>query len=445
MPMTSVSIIIPAFNQARFLGAAIESCLNQTHPAIEVVVVDDGSTDDTPQVAARYQNRIIYVRQDNQGLPAARNRGIRESKGAYLCFLDSDDWFHPEKVSRQAALLDEDAHLGFVYCDIETVDEQGKPIEGAPSVGDVNRALSGNLFSSLIMGGYFPPHTVMIRRALLEREGGFDPELGGHADYELWLRISGAGHQASFMAAKLASYRTYSTSMSKDGEHMAASRRAALSKMTRAYPQLVAASVDTLQQSNEDLFHANQWLKSGWERVLSQAGSSSGPASENEQRFDFLHNAAKAVLVRGAPEQKGIWDVTLEEITSKALLLQPPAELAFELPTFLRGTLRTAVAIHPEAWSKAGAGGCEFRIRADGRLAYALALDPTQATADRRWQPITLTIPENPAGAHRIVFETKTVGASSDFRWALWRAPHFVWDEPASSSSEENRNVLTAA
>src|ERR1051326_446413 len=124
--MAKVSIIIPAYNQAQFLAAAIESALQQTHRDVEVVVIDDGSTDDTRQVAERFANRIIYVYQENTGLPGARNRGIRESSGEYLCFLDSDDSYHSEKAQRQAELLDENPEIGFVYCDIITTDEAGQ-------------------------------------------------------------------------------------------------------------------------------------------------------------------------------------------------------------------------------------------------------------------------------------------------------------------------------
>jgi glycosyltransferase involved in cell wall biosynthesis len=106
--MSRISIIIPAFNQARFLGQAIESALGQAGAEVEVIVVDDGSTDDTPSVIARYQTAPGFksIRQPNAGLPAARNRGLAEATGEYLCFLDSDDYFAPEKCNRQAALLE---------------------------------------------------------------------------------------------------------------------------------------------------------------------------------------------------------------------------------------------------------------------------------------------------------------------------------------------------
>src|SRR5689334_8831893 len=144
--MPTVSVIIPAFNQARFLAVAIDSVLQQTYRDVEIVVVDDGSTDETRDVAARFGDRVNYVHQDNTGLPGARNRGIRESSGEFLCFLDSDDFLHPEKIQRQVELLKEDPKLAFVYCDIITTDEAGQPLAEQPSVNSPARQMSGNIF-----------------------------------------------------------------------------------------------------------------------------------------------------------------------------------------------------------------------------------------------------------------------------------------------------------
>jgi hypothetical protein len=247
------------------------------------------------------------------------------------------------------------------------------------------------------------------------------------------------------MPEALASYRTYATSMSQDGEHMTATRRATLGKIARLHPELVGYSLDGLQQSNEDLFRANQWLRGGWDRALSGAETPGSAAGARRERYDFLRQAGRAAMLKGRPEQKAVWDVTLGDVPCKALLLQPPAELVFELPTFYRGQLRTAVAIHPDAWSKPGAGGCEFRIRADGRLAYAVALDPVRCTGDRLWHPIQIDIPENPAGAHKVVLETRTVGTGTDFRWALWRAPEFAWALPGAPDTAQSDPVRNAA
>jgi len=425
--MPKVSIIIPAYNQGRFLAVAIDSALQQTYRDLEVIVVDDGSTDETRDVAARFGDRITYIHQKNTGLPGARNRGIREARGEYLCFLDSDDFYHPEKIQRQVELLEADPQIGFVYCDIITTDEAGQAVAEQSSVNSPTRQMSGNIFQTLMMAGYFPPHTVMIRRKVVEAVGEFDPALGGHADYDLWLRVSAAGHAACFIDEKLAYYRTYPTSMSKDGAHMAETRLATFKKICQHHPELVARSIHNLQQSNQNLFLANAWLNRNWEKVLNGGISvSSGPDEPGEQ-FSFVKHVHQASLSKGKKEQLAVWDVTLNEISSRAIFLQPPAELAFSVPVSEPGELITAIAVHPEAWNKPKAGGCEFYVRVDGRVAFVEAIDPIHIPRDRCWHEIRLCIPQSPSGQHQVTFETRALGNSVDFRWALWRKPRFTW------------------
>ena len=425
--LTKVSVIIPAFNQARFLAQAVESVLRQTHREIEVVVIDDGSTDTTPEVAQSFGDRIKYVRQDNAGLPAARNRGLQESTGEYVSFLDSDDFFQPDKIERQARLLDADAALGFVYCDVVMVDEAGQALADGYSVTASGRRLSGDIFPSLMLGGYFPPHTVLIRRRVLESVGNFDPELGGHADYDLWLRVAGAGHRAGYVDEKLASYRNHGDSMSKDGQHMADTRAATLRKIARLHPELVGQAAHELQRVHQELFSANQWLNANWKRALQETSiTATGRDTNARQQFQFLKLLPQARLVRGQPEQMAVWDVTLNDERSQAIWLHPPAEALFEIPCAEAGQLRTAVALHPDVWANPKSGGCEFHIRIDGRLAFVIALDPVNLAADQCWYELTLEVPATSHARHSISLETRAVGGSAEFRWALWRAPRFV-------------------
>ena len=435
---SKVSIIIPMFNQAQYVAQAIESALGQNHRNVEVIAVDDGSTDNTPAVAAQFTGRpnFKYIRQENTGLPGARNRGLAEATGDYVCFLDSDDYFSPDKTARQAQLLDENPELGFVYCDIVTVDPAGQPAAEQFSIGKISRVLSGNIFQSLMLGGYFPPHTVMIRRSILSELGGFDPELGGHADYDLWLRMSGAGHKTCYQDEPLAFYRTHPDSMSKDGLHMNETRVATFRKIARLYPDAFAESLNHLQQTAQDYFHANQLLRESpqsFDGVSLEKPSTTGATAS--QTYAFLQHHSDAKLIKGKPDQTAIWEATMDGRTAKAVYLQPPAELAFHLPTGARGSLISAVTIHPDAWDKPEAGGCEFHVRADGRLAYVLAIDPARLATDRHWHEIKFEIPENPAGFHNISFETKSIGSTA-FRWALWRTPRFVWMIPSPKTTQ---------
>lgn len=426
--MTTSSIIIPAYNQARYLSQAIESALCQSAAIVEIIVVDDGSTDETPEVVARYARHpsLRAIRQPNAGLPAARNRGAREATGDYLCFLDSDDWLAPDKIRSQAAILDADPDVALAYCDIVTVDEAGQPLPEQYTVAQAGRVLSGDIFPSLMIGGYFPPHTVLLRRDVFTEAGGFDPTLGGHADYDLWLRVA-ATHRAVFVEERLAYYRTHPTSMSKDGLHMSESRLATLCKVARQHPERAGAALHALQQLNQELHQANQWLNRNWSDVLGRAELRDAATPEGQEKYSLIRHFDSVRLVRGKPDQLQVWEATLDGCTTKAICLNAPAEMAVTLPVGQRGQLCTAVCIHPDAWARPGCGGCEFQVKVDGRLAFAVALDPAHIESDRHWHEIRLDVPENKAGHHQLTFETRPLGTGCAYRWAIWRNPQFVW------------------
>src|ERR1700752_256457 len=223
--MSKVSVIIPAFNQARYLRAAIASVLDQTHADVEVIVGDDGSTDETSDVLAGYATTpgVRIVRQRNAGVGAARNAGFACSTGSLVCFLDADDYYHRERLARQVHRFAESPEIGFAYCDIVRVNADGRVADDY-EVQRARTVLDGDIFESLLAGGYFPPHTVIVRRDVFERSGGFDPSLGGHADLDLWLRLSGDGVRADFLPEKLAFYRLHDSSMSRDEAHMRSTR-----------------------------------------------------------------------------------------------------------------------------------------------------------------------------------------------------------------------------
>jgi len=210
-----VSVIIPCYNQARLLSEAIDSALAQTYPNLEVIVIDDGSTDDTAEVAARYGNRIRFVRQANAGLPAARNRGIAESRGSIIGLLDADDRWLPANVDvKVPAFLDQT--VGAVHSSYR------KFPDGCPGAG-VTRKIDGaeSDFHELLMRNSLgAPMSVMFRRTAFEAAGRFDPTFRqGAEDWDLWLRIAACWRIVG-MAEITAEYRLSPTSMSRDYNRM---------------------------------------------------------------------------------------------------------------------------------------------------------------------------------------------------------------------------------
>ncbi len=432
--MSKVSVIIPAYNQAQYLQDAIDSALGQTHPDVEVIVVDDGSTDSTPDIIARYSevDNFKLIRQANTGLSGARNRGFEEATGDYVCFLDSDDYFTNDKVEKQAAVLDENPDLGLVYCDIITVDPGGNPVAEQCSVERSDRALSGNIFQSLLLGGYFPPHTVMVRRSIVDELGGFDLECGGHADYEFWLRISAAGHSACFQSAPLAYYRTHPDSMSKDGLHMNETRIITFSKIAKKYPDVLARGLNAVQQMNEDLYKANEWMQSAHQllqRELFIVRNCGGVLGDTNSGYSVLEDFDAIKTLEGRPDQVAVWNANIGGRLDRALFLQSPATIEVPVPSASRGYFMTAIGIHPDAWDQLDAGGCTFRVLVDEKITCSVTIDPVHCEADRHWHEINLDIPAIAAGQHRIVLETESVDGNNDFRWALWRDPVFVNEE----------------
>jgi GT2 family glycosyltransferase len=203
-----VSIIIPTYNRSRLLREAVESALAQTYPNVEVIVVDDGSADDTAQVMAQYDSRLCYIRQANRGVAAARNTGIRASRGEYLTFLDDDDRFLPTKVERQVRLLSSQPKSGLVHCRYYRADGEGHLLD-KPSL-----LPQGDILDSLVRWNFVWVGGPLVRRECFERVGVFD-EAGPQitADWDMWLRIARAGYEFGCVQRPIGVYRIHPESM----------------------------------------------------------------------------------------------------------------------------------------------------------------------------------------------------------------------------------------
>lgn len=180
-----VSVIIPTYNRGWTIGEAVDSVLAQDYGDFELIVVDDGSTDNTPQVLDAYRGAIKVFRQENQGVSAARNRGINEASGRFIAFLDSDDLWLPKKLSRQIEFFNTTPDA--LICQTEEV-----WIRNGIRVNPKKRHKkpSGMIFEPSLALCLVSPSAVMIRRSLLEIVGNFDETLPACEDYDLWLRIS---------------------------------------------------------------------------------------------------------------------------------------------------------------------------------------------------------------------------------------------------------------
>lgn len=180
--MRTISVVIPTYNRAREVSRAIDSALAQTLRPLEVIVVDDGSTDETSDVLAQYGDRIRVVQQVNQGVSAARNAGIAIARGELLAFLDSDDVWMPRKLELQAARFDADRELGLVHCGVEFegIGVQLDGMEGAVA-SEILR-----LDRSVILSH---ASSVMLPRRIAEEVGGFDARMRVSEDWDFCYRV----------------------------------------------------------------------------------------------------------------------------------------------------------------------------------------------------------------------------------------------------------------
>ena len=183
-----MSVVIPAYNAARTVGAAVDSVLTQTAGELELIVVNDGSTDDTARiVGSRSDPRLRCVTTPNQGVAAARNHGIALSSGDYVAFLDADDVWKPEKLARQVRAMQHDPACGLSFVTAQLVDDELRPVgvDLAADRVDYTKAL---LIEGNVIAG--SASSAVLRRDALEAAGPFDVDLSQCADWDLWLRLS---------------------------------------------------------------------------------------------------------------------------------------------------------------------------------------------------------------------------------------------------------------
>lgn len=241
-----ISIVIPAYNVADYILPAVNSALDQSFADLEVIVVDDGSTDRTPALLAqlaeaRQDERLRIIRQANGGLSAARNTGIREARGDYIGFLDGDDLWRHDKAERHVALMDSDPDIGISYSASEFIEEDGRPAQRLLRPDTLKPSLHDMILRNHVGNGSTP----VVRRDCFEIAGLFREDLRSCEDYEMWCRILWLTDAVAVgLPVPLTLYRLRKSSLSFDVDRFVTQADRALaviqSSMKEVPPRLIA-------------------------------------------------------------------------------------------------------------------------------------------------------------------------------------------------------------
>lgn len=203
--MVKVSIIIPVYDGENYIREAVDSALNQTYKDFEIIVIDDGSKDNTPNILETYGSKVKWKSQENKGQASAINEGINMAEGKYLAYLDADDVCLPERFENQVKYLDEHSNVGLVYSDRYQINENGK-------VQRIIKSQPHNNFV-LLQNDYVPRSAVMHKRGCLDEVGLFDESITGGDDWDMWIRIS-EKFEMGYIGKPLVKYRVHKENIS---------------------------------------------------------------------------------------------------------------------------------------------------------------------------------------------------------------------------------------
>lgn len=209
--MVNVSVIIPTYNRGNMIADAINSVLEQTYKDCEVIVIDDGSTDNTKEIISRYGDKVRYFYQQRGGAGSARNYGVSVSQGTYLAFLDSDDIWMKNKLEMQMEIIKNNPELILVYSDC-IVTKNGTLVA---YYSNWFKPKLGSVYEDLIKGPFIPNLTVVVKKSIVLQVGGFDERLKMSQDYDLYLRVCMKG-PVGYVSDQLAEYRLHESNNTKD-------------------------------------------------------------------------------------------------------------------------------------------------------------------------------------------------------------------------------------
>ena len=241
--MPTVSVIMPVLNGERYIGSAIESIRTQTYADFELVVVDDGSTDRTREIALGFADRLNlkYVHHRlNQGITRSINDGLRRATGRCIAFLDHDDLWLPDFLETQLTYLESHPDVGMVHSDFQTIDGEGRVLEHSVAECRHRTRPSGFIFRHLFMDSLICGNTVVVRRECFDRVGLWDERLRW-ADYHLWLRIS-RHYKIDYVPKVLTAYRQHSTQNTRTNTSRPADEppvaAQAIERLVEDYPEI---------------------------------------------------------------------------------------------------------------------------------------------------------------------------------------------------------------
>jgi glycosyltransferase involved in cell wall biosynthesis len=231
-----ISVIIPTFNSGALVCSAIESAIKQTYQPLEIILVDDGSTDGTPELVRKFNGNIVYVRQENKGVASARNTGIGLARGEFIAFLDADDQWLPEKIAKQLEAFKRNAEVGAVHSDLW----YWHPGTGNKLARKLGREkFTGDCYANFFGENRVLTSSIMVRKACFDKVGLFDENLRLAEDWDMWARIA-RFFKFDYILEPLLYYRVHSGSLSTNKLELEKSLLVVLKKMIGNDPDLMA-------------------------------------------------------------------------------------------------------------------------------------------------------------------------------------------------------------
>lgn len=250
-----VSVIMPTFNQAQFIGEAVQSVLDQSHQSLELIIVDNYSDDRTREIVASFQDeRVRYLQFVNKGIIAAsRNYGVRLAQGKYIAFIDSDDVWLPDKLKRQVEIMEADQQCQMTFCQFKVHSSRGQ--NDGKVMGPQDHNVSGYLYDKLIRFNFIVSSSVLVKTAVFSGVGYFDEAewLMCAEDFDLWLRIA-RHNRVTFLPEIFGMYRMHYFNANVDGQR--------LQKALRVIDKQVLSGLATQREANRA--KANFYFREGW-------------------------------------------------------------------------------------------------------------------------------------------------------------------------------------